>query len=219
MNGRAFLMKNVYPARRRAIFTLFRCSLFFYVWPRSMKAGPFPSRSCSWFRSAFNGVILATFIRGLSNDVFFQVGLLTTVGLAAKNAILIVEFAKENVDRGMNLIEGTVHAAQQRLRPILMTSLAFMLGVMPLALSSGAGAGGRVAIGTGVIGGMLTATILGIFFVPIFFVVVRGYTERKQKPQKKQGSLHHEKRKRLPSPRRKPGPSPLAWTGPGLSSV
>jgi multidrug efflux pump len=126
------------------------------------------------------GVILATFIRGLSNDVFFQVGLLTTVGLSAKNAILIVEFAKENVDRGMNLIEGTVHAAQQRLRPILMTSFAFMLGVMPLALSSGAGAGGRVAIGTGVIGGMLSATILGIFFVPVFFVVVRGYTARKE---------------------------------------
>jgi hydrophobe/amphiphile efflux-1 (HAE1) family protein len=116
------------------------------------------------------GAILATLLRGLSNDVFFQVGLLTTVGLSAKNAILIVEFAKENFDRGGELIESTVHAARQRLRPILMTSLAFILGVMPLALSNGAGSGGQNAIGTGVIGGMLSATILAIFFVPVFFV-------------------------------------------------
>ena len=124
------------------------------------------------------GVILATMIRGLSNDVFFQVGLLTTVGLSAKNAILIVEFAKENVDHGIGLIDATVQAARQRLRPILMTSFAFMLGVMPLALSSGAGAGGRTAIGTGVIGGMLSATVLGIFFVPVFFVSVMEFVNR-----------------------------------------
>jgi multidrug efflux pump len=116
------------------------------------------------------GAILATLLRGLANDVFFQVGLLTTVGLSAKNAILIVEFAKENHDKGMELIEATVHAARQRLRPILMTSLAFMLGVLPLAISTGAGSGGQNAIGTGVIGGMLSATVLAIFFVPVFFV-------------------------------------------------
>jgi multidrug efflux pump len=116
------------------------------------------------------GAIIATLARGLSNDVFFQVGLLTTVGLSAKNAILIVEFAKENHDRGMEVIEATVHAARQRLRPILMTSIAFILGVMPLAISSGAGSGGQNAIGTGVIGGMLSATVLAIFFVPVFFV-------------------------------------------------
>jgi hydrophobe/amphiphile efflux-1 (HAE1) family protein len=116
------------------------------------------------------GAILATLVRGLANDVFFQVGLLTTVGLSAKNAILIVEFAKENHDKGMELIEATVHAARQRLRPILMTSLAFMLGVLPLAISTGAGSGGQNAIGTGVIGGMLSATVLAIFFVPVFFV-------------------------------------------------
>jgi multidrug efflux pump len=128
------------------------------------------------------GAILATLLRGLSNDVFFQVGLLTTVGLSAKNAILIVEFAKENHDRGNDLIESTVHAARQRLRPILMTSLAFILGVMPLALSSGAGSGGQNAIGTGVIGGMLSATMLAIFFVPVFFVATlrlfHGASER-----------------------------------------
>ncbi len=116
------------------------------------------------------GAILATLLRGLANDVFFQVGLLTTIGLAAKNAILIVEFAKENHDAGMDLIEATVHAARQRLRPILMTSLAFMLGVLPLAIATGAGSGGQNAIGTGVIGGMLSATVLAIFFVPVFFV-------------------------------------------------
>jgi multidrug efflux pump len=117
------------------------------------------------------GAVLATWLRGLDNDVYFQVGLLTTVGLSAKNAILIVEFAKENFDRGMGLAESAVAAARERLRPILMTSLAFVLGVLPLAVSSGAGSGGQNAIGTGVAGGMLSATFLAIFLVPVFFVV------------------------------------------------
>ena len=129
------------------------------------------------------GTVLATLSRGLSNDVFFQVGLLTTVGLAAKNAILIVEFAKENHDRGMELIEATVTAARQRLRPILMTSLAFIFGVLPLAIATGAGAGGRTAIGTGVIGGMLTATVLAVFLVPVFFVTVRRMSVDRPAPQ------------------------------------
>lgn len=118
------------------------------------------------------GAVAATLVRGLSNDVFFQVGLLTTVGLSAKNAILIVEFAKANYEEGMSLLDAALHAAGQRLRPILMTSFAFIMGVLPLALSSGAGSGGQNAIGTGVIGGMLSATFLAIFFVPLFFVVV-----------------------------------------------
>ena len=126
------------------------------------------------------GTVLATLLRGLGNDVFFQVGLLTTVGLASKNAILIVEFAKENDDRGMDLFEATVTAARQRLRPILMTSLAFILGVLPLAIATGAGAGGRTAIGTGVIGGMLTATVLAVFLVPVFFVAIRHLSKRKE---------------------------------------
>ena len=130
------------------------------------------------------GTVLATMLRGLSNDVFFQVGLLTTVGLASKNAILIVEFAKENHDAGMELIEATVTAARQRLRPILMTSLAFILGVMPLAVATGAGAGGRTAIGTGVIGGMVTATVLAVFLVPVFFVAIRTwFKETHPQPQ------------------------------------
>jgi len=118
------------------------------------------------------GAVLATQLRGLTNDVYFQVGLLTTIGLAAKNAILIVEFAKENFDRGQSLIDAAVDAARQRLRPILMTSLAFVLGVLPLAIASGAGSGGQNAIGTGVVGGMASATVLAVFFVPVFFVSV-----------------------------------------------
>jgi len=118
------------------------------------------------------GAVVATLLRGLSNDVYFQVGLLTTIGLAAKNAILIVEFAKEHYEAGAGLVEAAVHAARQRLRPILMTSMAFTLGVVPLAISSGAGSGSQNAIGTGVIGGMLSATFLAIFFVPAFFVLV-----------------------------------------------
>ena len=122
------------------------------------------------------GAVLATLMRGMANDVFFQVGLLTTMGLAAKSAILIVEFAKSNYDGGMPLRDAVLQAARQRLRPILMTSLAFMFGVLPLALASGAGSGAQNAVGTGVIGGMLASTFLAIFFVPLFFVLVlRGF--------------------------------------------
>jgi multidrug efflux pump len=120
------------------------------------------------------GAVIATLTRGLSNDVFFQVGLLTTMGLAAKSAILIVEFAKDYHDRGATLIDSVMQACAQRLRPILMTSLAFMGGVLPLALANGAGSGAQNAVGTGVIGGMLTSTFLAIFFVPLFFVLVIG---------------------------------------------
>ncbi len=119
------------------------------------------------------GAVLAATMRGMENDVFFQVGLLTTIGLSAKNAILIAEFAKDLEEEGMGLLKATLEAVRMRLRPILMTSLAFMLGVTPLMLSSGAGSGARNAIGTGVFGGMLTATVLAIFFIPLFYVVVR----------------------------------------------
>jgi multidrug efflux pump len=120
------------------------------------------------------GVVAATLVRGLDNNVYFQVGMLTTIGLASKNAILIVEFADAAYEQGKTLAESALLAAAERLRPILMTSLAFMLGVLPLAISSGAGSGGQNAIGTAVVGGMLSATVLAIFFVPVFFVVVLG---------------------------------------------
>ncbi len=126
------------------------------------------------------GALLAATLRGLENDVYFQVGLLTTIGLSAKNAILIVEFAKDLMDKeGKCLVESTLESVRMRLRPILMTSLAFILGVMPLVISSGAGSGAQNAVGTGVMGGMITATVLAIFFVPLFFVVVRRRFSRK----------------------------------------
>jgi hydrophobic/amphiphilic exporter-1 (mainly G- bacteria), HAE1 family len=118
------------------------------------------------------GAVLATLGRGLANDVFFQVGLLTTIGLSAKNAILIVEFAKELHERGKSVVEAALEAARMRLRPILMTSLAFVLGVLPLAIAHGAGAGGQIAIGTAVIGGVLSATVLAVLFVPLFFALI-----------------------------------------------
>ncbi|MGB2247000.1 MAG: efflux RND transporter permease subunit [Alcanivorax sediminis] len=119
------------------------------------------------------GAVLAATFRGLNNDVFFQVGLLTTIGLSAKNAILIAEFALDLENKGEHMLKATLEAVRMRLRPILMTSLAFMLGVTPLMISTGAGAGARNAIGTGVFGGMLAATVLAIFFIPLFYVVVR----------------------------------------------
>ncbi|OBU36155.1 efflux RND transporter permease subunit [Photobacterium phosphoreum] len=124
------------------------------------------------------GALVAMNARGMPNDVFFQVGLLTTVGLATKNAILIVEFAKEYYEKGAGLVEATLHAVRVRLRPIIMTSLAFGLGVVPLAISTGVGSGGKNAIGTAVLGGMLSSTFLGIFFIPIFFVVVERIFSR-----------------------------------------
>ena len=130
------------------------------------------------------GALMATSLRGLSNDVYFQVGLLTTIGLASKNAILIVEFAKELHEQGRTLSEAAIEACRMRLRPIIMTSLAFVLGVIPLAISSGAGSGSQHAIGTGVIGGMITATVLAVFWVPLFFVAVSSIGSKKESKTK-----------------------------------
>ncbi|BCK87307.1 multidrug efflux pump subunit AcrB [Sideroxyarcus emersonii] len=119
------------------------------------------------------GAVLAVTLRGLPNDVYFKVGLIVIIGLAAKNAILIIQFANDLLEEGHGLIDATLEACRRRLRPILMTSIAFIFGVLPLAISSGAGANGRHAIGTGVMGGMIAATVIAIFMVPVFFVVVR----------------------------------------------
>jgi multidrug efflux pump len=118
------------------------------------------------------GAVAAASLRGLFNDIYFQVGMLTTIGLSAKNAILIVEFAVEAEKKGATAKQAALEAARLRLRPILMTSIAFIAGVMPLALANGAGAGSQNDIGTGVVGGMFTATVLAIFFVPVFFEIV-----------------------------------------------
>jgi multidrug efflux pump len=133
------------------------------------------------------GAVVATLLRGLSNDAFFQVGLLTTMGLTARNAILIVEFAKDYYDNGATLIDSVMRAARQRLRPILMTSLAFTCGVLPLALANGAGSGAQNAVGTGVVGGMIAGLVLAIFFVPLFFVLVLGGLHIKPTPHPPKG--------------------------------
>jgi multidrug efflux pump len=116
--------------------------------------------------------VLAVTVMGMSNDVYFKVGLIAIIGLSAKNAILIIEFAKDLRKEGMSLLDATVEAAKLRFRPIIMTSLAFSLGVVPLAIASGASAASQNAIGTGVLGGMISATVLAVFFVPVFFVFV-----------------------------------------------
>ncbi|HEX7889685.1 MAG TPA: efflux RND transporter permease subunit [Ramlibacter sp.] len=130
------------------------------------------------------GVLLATLLRGYSNDVYFQVGLITIIGLSAKNAILIIEFAKDLQAQGKSVIESALAAAHLRFRPIVMTSMAFGLGVLPLAIASGAGSASQRAIGTGVLGGMLTGTALAVFFVPVFFVVVRGFFQGSERQRK-----------------------------------
>jgi multidrug efflux pump len=138
------------------------------------------------------GVLLATLLRGYSNDVYFQVGLITIIGLSAKNAILIIEFAKDLQAQGKGVIESVLAAAHLRFRPIVMTSMAFTLGVLPLALSTGAGSASQRAIGTGVIGGILTGTTLAVVFVPIFFVVVRSLFKGSQRQQQFDAAHAHQ---------------------------
>jgi len=141
------------------------------------------------------GALLATSLRGMSNDVYFQVGLLTTVGLASKNAILIVEFAVQLMEQGKSVFDATVTAVRRRLRPILMTSLAFGFGVLPLALGTGPGAASRQAIGTAVLGGTILSTALGLFFVPVFFMLVRSWVERrKQRAERRKAAAAEAKR-------------------------
>jgi HAE1 family hydrophobic/amphiphilic exporter-1 len=128
------------------------------------------------------GGVVASMLRGFPNDVYFQIGLLTVLGLTTKNAILIVQFAMGKVKEGTGLVEATLEGAKLRLRPIVMTSLAFGFGVLPLALASGAGAGAQTAIGTGVLGGMVTSTFLAIFFIPLFYVMVVQVFGRQKAP-------------------------------------
>jgi len=142
------------------------------------------------------GVLLSTLLRGYANDVYFQVGLITIIGLSAKNAILIIEFAKDLQAQGKSVVESALEAVRLRFRPIIMTSMAFGLGVLPLALAGGAGSASQRAIGTGVLGGILSGTILAVFFVPVFFVIVRGYF----KGSERQRRIHaHEMPKDLPA--------------------
>ncbi|MFT5534685.1 MAG: multidrug efflux pump [Burkholderiaceae bacterium] len=138
------------------------------------------------------GALLGASFRGLPNDVYFKVGLIATIGLSAKNAILIIEFAKDLQAQGKGVVEATLEAVHLRFRPIIMTSLAFILGVLPLVLASGAGSAGQRAIGTGVMGGMITATVLAVFFVPVFFVIIRSFFKGSERERKLALAAHHD---------------------------
>jgi HAE1 family hydrophobic/amphiphilic exporter-1 len=149
-----------------SIFAIFLCLAALY------ESWPIPIAILLTMPLGVIGGVIASSQRGMPNDVYFQIGLLITLGLTTKNAILIVQFAKAKVDEGVGLIEATIEAAKLRLRPILMTSLAFGFGVLPLALATGAGSGAQRAIGTGVLGGMITSTLLVIIFAPLFYVLI-----------------------------------------------
>ncbi|HEX3408241.1 MAG TPA: efflux RND transporter permease subunit, partial [Caulobacteraceae bacterium] len=155
------------------------------------------------------GALTAAHLTRLDNDIYFQVGLITTIGVSAKNAILIVEFAEARLKLGMSPAEAALAAAKLRLRPILMTSFAFVFGVLPLAIATGAGSGGQNAIGRGVVGGMLSATVLAIIFVPVFFIVVKRLFERRPAAAPEPPAAA--------GPAPAPGPSPSPAAGPAAN--
>jgi len=161
-----------------SIFVIFLCLAALY------ESWPIPVSILLVLPLGVIGGVIASSMRGLSNDVYFQIGLLTTLGLATKNAILIVQFAKAGLERGMGLVDATIEGAKLRFRPILMTSLAFGFGVLPLALTTGAGAGAQNAIGTGVLGGMVTATILVVIFAPLFYVLIEKLFGKHRRSEK-----------------------------------
>jgi HAE1 family hydrophobic/amphiphilic exporter-1 len=159
-----------------SIFVIFLCLAALY------ESWPIPISILLVLPLGVIGGVIASSARGLPNDVYFQIGLLTTLGLATKNAILIVQFAKAGVESGMDLIDATLEGAKLRFRPIVMTSLAFGFGVLPLAVTTGAGAGAQNAIGTGVLGGMVTATVLVVIFAPLFYVLIEKlFGKRRQR--------------------------------------
>ena len=157
-----------------SILVIFLCVAALY------ESWPIPLANLLMLPLGVFGATIATWGRGLHNDVYFQIGFLTTLGLTTKNAILIIQFARERMAHGEGLIEATLGAARVRLRPVIMTSLAFFFGVLPLALASGAGAGAMNAIGTAVTGGMLSATFIDLLYIPLFFVLISGAFKKKK---------------------------------------
>jgi HAE1 family hydrophobic/amphiphilic exporter-1 len=156
-----------------SVLVIFLCVAALY------ESWPIPIANMLMLPLGLFGAALATWARGLHNDVYFQIGFLTTLGLTTKNAILIIQFARERIARGEGLIEATLGAARVRLRPVIMTSLAFFFGVLPLAIATGAGAGAMNAIGTAVTGGMLSATFIDLFYIPLLFVVISRLFRKK----------------------------------------
>ena len=159
-----------------SVFVIFLCLAALY------ESWPIPVSILLALPLGVIGGVIASTLRGLPNDVYFQIGLLTTLGLTTKNAILIVQFAKAGLEKGMGLFDATLEGAKLRFRPIIMTSLAFGFGVLPLAVTTGAGAGAQNAIGTGVLGGMVTATVLVVVFAPLFYVLIEKlFGKRRQR--------------------------------------
>jgi multidrug efflux pump subunit AcrB len=161
-----------------SIIVIFLCVAALY------ESWPIPIANLLMLPLGIFGAMLATWSRGLHNDVYFQIGFLTTLGLTTKNAILIIQFAKERMARGENLVEATLGAVKVRFRPVIMTSMAFFFGVLPLAIATGAGAGAMKAIGTAVTGGMLSATFIDLFYIPLLFVFVSSKFKRKPSDQR-----------------------------------
>ncbi len=157
-----------------SVIVIFLCVAALY------ESWPIPIANLLMLPLGLFGAVLATWLRGMHNDVYFQIGFLTTLGLTTKNAILIIQFAQQRMAHGEGLIEATLGAVRVRFRPVIMTSLAFFFGVLPLAIASGAGAGAMNAIGTAVTGGMLSATFIDLFYIPLFFVVVYRLFHSKQ---------------------------------------
>jgi HAE1 family hydrophobic/amphiphilic exporter-1 len=157
-----------------SVIVIFLCVAALY------ESWPIPIANLLMLPLGLFGAVLATWLRGMHNDVYFQIGFLTTLGLTTKNAILIIQFAQQRMERGEGLIEATVGAVRVRFRPVIMTSLAFFFGVLPLAIATGAGAGAMNAIGTAVTGGMLSATFIDLFYIPLLFVVVSRFFRAKQ---------------------------------------
>jgi len=157
-----------------SVFVIFLCLAALY------ESWPIPIANLLMLPLGVFGAALATWLRGLYNDVYFQIGFITTMGLSTKNAILIIQFIKERLSHGEGLIEATLGAARVRLRPVMMTSLAFFFGVLPLAIATGAGAGAMNGIGTAVCGGMISATFIDLYYIPLFFVLVYRLFKGKQ---------------------------------------
>ena len=195
MTGPGSRCRKSSRARRRPSCSACRSCSCSCASRRSTKAGRSRSRSCSPRRSASSAAWSRGYLRGLPNDVYFTVGLITIIGLSAKNAILIIEFARDLRAQGLTLVAATIEAARLRFRPIVMTSLAFILGVVPLMIASGASAKSQQALGTGVFGGMISATVLTVFFVPVFFVAVMAFfVRRRERRARRAANLRRRKK-------------------------
>ena len=188
MTGPGFPTRSGRPAAQTAPLYAFSILVIFLCLAALYESWPIPISILLALPLGVIGGVIGSTLRGLPNDVYFQIGLLTTLGLTTKNAILIVQFAKARVEEGMGLIEATLEGAKLRLRPIVMTSLAFGFGVLPLAFASGAGAGAQKAIGTAVLGGVVTSTFLVTLFAPLFYVLIEKTFGKSNRPKRPRAS-------------------------------